>query len=125
MKAQHKLAAAALVAVAATSMACVPPPTPAPVPAGCYDHAVAGYPDITFNGVLGENNAVQHMTGDGSCSIPLYRLTLVLATDATEANEMCDAITGSVINPQYPTDLDTFGYTGLTDLWLCLPAEPI
>jgi hypothetical protein len=90
----------ALMAGTALSSCCppAPPGTAAPV-AGCYDNDTFIIADYRYTGVpnvLG--NMIIHGSSDGSCSGPTFpeqNRTLILATSAQSAAEICTELGGS------------------------------
>ena len=75
---------------------------------------------IEFSGVENQlDNALQHFTGDGSCSdgSPAV-VTIVRAADATSAVAVCNGLGGPDTFTS-ATNLSSFGWVVPADAWFC------
>jgi hypothetical protein len=108
----------ALMAGTALSSCCppAPPGTAAPV-AGCYDNDQIMIGDLRYTGVpnvLG--NMIFHGSNDGSCSGPITpesNETLVVATSAQSAFEICTELRGGILLTNVGKWFDA-GYRAIT-----------
>lgn len=94
-----------LVVVGVALTACTPE-GPGPrlnPPRGCYDHQVAGEPDVEYSGEPSEVGNLEHWSStDGTCGgVPVARTdaatTLMAAPDEASADFLCRALTGAPV----------------------------
>ena len=133
----RRVAAVAAMLIGLVAAGCVPTPpgptttstttstttvVPPWLPAGCYannsNQWVFG--SIEFSGVENQlDNALQHFTGDGSCSdgSPAV-VTIVRAADATSAVAVCNGLGGPDTFTS-ATNLSSYGWVVPADAWFC------
>jgi hypothetical protein len=94
----------------------------------CFRSEISG-PDLLMIGVPDRaNNAILHLTTDGTCLDPAYAVTIIIspitgpALDAMEmAFEKCAEITDVPGAQALPLDWLDYGHSGLPeDYWMCI-----